>query len=171
MEERLRVGIITTTHGIKGEVKVFPTTDDLSRFMDLKKCYLCSEKETIQATCTSAKFVKNMVVLKFEGFDSIEEVEKLRNYDILVDREDAVALEEGEFFICDVIGSVVYDQNNDEVGILDEVLETPAQHVFVIKAKGKEDVYVPVVPSWVDEIDTKKKTVKVNLLEISKEGV
>ncbi len=169
MEDRLRVGVITSTHGIKGEVKVYPTTDDLNRFKYLKKCYLSSDKKTIQTECTSAKLVKNMVALKFDGIDSIEEAEKLRNYDILVDREDAVSLEDGEFFICDVIGSVVYDQNNDIVGTIEEVLETPANDVFVVKNDGKEPLYIPVVPDWVSDIDTEKKIVKVHIYEIAED--
>lgn len=78
-----------------------------------------------------------MVVLKFAGYDSINDVEALRQYDILVNREDAVALENGEFFICDVIGSKVYDQNDTEIGVIDDVLETPANHIFVIKKKDR----------------------------------
>ena len=81
-----------------------------------------------------------MVVLKFAGYDSINDVEALRQYDILVNREDAVALEDGEFFICDVIGSKVYDQNDTEIGVIDDVLETPANHIFVIKKKGQDDL-------------------------------
>lgn len=161
MEDRLRVGVITAPQGIKGEVRVYSTTDDLNRFKQLKNCYLSSEKETIPATCVSAKFVKNMAVLKFDKIDSIEAAEKFRNYDILVDRKDAVTLKEGEFFICDVIGAAVYDQNNNKVGTLEEVLETPANDVFVIKSEGKEALYVPIVCEWVSEIDTENKIVKI----------
>ncbi len=169
MEDRLRVGVITSTHGIKGEVKVYPTTDDLNRFKNLKKCYLCSEKESIPAQCISSKNVKNMVVLKFDIINSIEEAEKFRNFDILVDREDAVQLEEGEFFICDVIGATVYDQDNNVAGIIEEVLETAANDVFVIKNEKKEPLYVPVVPSWVDEIDTENKIVRAHLYEVAED--
>ncbi len=169
LEDRLRVGVITSTHGLKGEVKVYPTTDDLNRFKNLKKCYLCSENKNIPAQCISSKTVKNMVVLKFDIINSIEEAEKFRNFDILVDREDAVQLEEGEFFICDVIGATVYDQDNNVAGIIEEVLETAANDVFVIKNEKKEPLYVPVVPSWVDEIDTENKIVRAHLYEVAED--
>ncbi len=169
MEDRLRVGVITAPHGIKGEVKVYPTTDDLNRFKSLKKCFLVSGSKEIETECTSCKFLKNMVVLKLAGYDSINDVEALRQYDILVNREDAVALEDGEFFICDVIGSKVYDQYDTEIGVIDDVLETPANHIFVIKKKGQDDIYVPVVKEWVTDIDTVNKTVKVHLLKIAED--
>lgn len=169
MEDRLRVGVITAPHGIKGEVKVFPTTDDLNRFRDLKRCFLESGDKTMEVECTSCKFLKNMVVLKFAGYDNIEAVESIRQYNILVNREDAVALEDGEFFICDVIGAAVFDQNNIEIGVIDEVLETPANHVFVIKKAGSETRYVPVVKEWVDEIDTEHKRVRVHLYKIAED--
>ena len=169
MEDRLRVGVITAPHGIKGEVKVYPTTDDLNRFKSLKKCFLVSGSKEIETECTSCKFLKNMVVLKFAGYDSINDVEALRQYDILVNREDAVALEDGEFFICDVIGSKVYEQNYTEISVIDDVLETQANHIFVIKKKGQDDIYVPVVKEWVTDIDTVNKTVKVHLLKIAED--
>ena len=169
MEDRLRVGVITAPHGIKGEVKVYPTTDDLNRFKSLKKCFLVSGSKEIETECTSCKFLKNMVVLKFAGYDSINDVEALRQYDILVNREDAVALEDGEFFICDVIGSKVYEQNYTEISVIDDVLETQANHIFVIKKKRQDDIYVPVVKEWVTDIDTVNKTVKVHLLKIAED--
>ena len=159
MEDRLRVGVITAPHGIKGEVKVYPTTDDLNRFKSLKKCFLVSGSKEIETECTSCKFLKNMVVLKLAGYDSINDIEALRQYDILVNREDA----------CDVIGSKVYDQNDTEIGVIDDVLETPANHIFVIKKKGQDDIYVPVVKEWVTDIDTVNKTVKVHLLKIAED--
>jgi 16S rRNA processing protein RimM len=163
LEDRLRVGVITSPHGVKGEVKVFSTTDDLNRFKKLKNCFLTNGRETIEAECTSCKFLKNMAILKFAGFDNINDVEKFRQYDILVNREDAVELEAGEFFICDVIGSDVYDQNGTLIGQIQEVLETKANHVFVVKNDAGEEKYIPVVKDWVTDIDTHNKVVKVHV--------
>ena len=138
-EDRLRVGVITSSHGIKGEVKVYPTTDDNDRFKTLKKCYLSNGRETLEVNCTSCKFLKNMVILKFKEYDNINDIERFKNYDILVDREDAVPLMDGEFFICDVLDADVYDQNDEHIGILDDVLETPANDVFVVKKDDGSD--------------------------------
>ena len=89
-EDRLRVGVITSSHGIKGEVKVYPTTDDNDRFKTLKKCYLSNGRETLEVNCTSCKFLKNMVILKFKEYDNIKDIERFKNYDILVDREESL---------------------------------------------------------------------------------
>ncbi len=166
MEDRLRVGVVATTHGIKGELKVFPTTDDINRFKNLKKCYLANKKETIEVNCVSCKFLKNMVILKFKEYDNINDVEKFRQYDILVNREDAVALEDGEFFLCDVIDADVYNQKDILIGKLVDVLETPANHVFVIQQENGEEKLIPVVEEFVYEIDTENKRVKIKDFEM-----
>lgn len=166
MEDRLRVGVITTTHGIKGELKVFPTTDDINRFKNLKKCFLTNGKETLEVNCTSCKFMKNTVILKFKEYDNINDVERFRQYDILVNREDAVTLSDGEFFICDVIDAEVFDQNDIYMGILTDVLETSANHVFVVRKENGEEKLIPVVKEFVYEIDTANKRVKVKDFEM-----
>lgn len=165
-EDRLRVGVITSSHGIKGEVKVYPTTDDNDRFKTLKKCYLSNGRETLEVNCTSCKFLKNMVILKFKEYDNINDIERFKNYDILVDREDAVPLMDGEFFICDVLDADVYDQNDEHIGILDDVLETPANDVFVVKKDDGSEILIPVVPDFVFDVDTENKKVKVRTFEM-----
>lgn len=104
MEDMLQVGVITQTHGIKGEVKVFPTTDDAQRFKKLKKVTLDNGKERRELEITSVKFFKNLVILKFKGIDDINEVEKYKKAALFVTREDAVPLGENEYFIADLIG-------------------------------------------------------------------
>lgn len=165
-EDRLRVGVITSSHGIKGEVKVYPTTDDNARFKELKKCYLSNGKETLEVSCTSCKFLKNMVILKFKEYDNINDIERFKNYDILVDREDAVALQDGEFFICDVLDADVYDQNDDKIGTLQDVLETSANDVFVVKKDDGGEILIPVVPEFVYDVDTENRKVKVKTFEM-----
>ncbi len=162
MEDRLRVGVITSPHGLKGEVKVFSTTDDLDRFNDLGKCYLTNGKQTIETECVSCKFFKNMAILKFHGMNKIEDVENLRQFDILVDRDDAVELEDDEFFICDIIGADVFDVEGCKLGTLHDVLETPAHQILVVKheADGKLD-YVPLVDEWVEDVDVENFRVTI----------
>ena len=72
MEEMLRVGVITTTHGVRGEVKVYPTTDDAERFLELEEIWLDTGKERLPLKIQNVKFFKNMVILKFEGYDDIK---------------------------------------------------------------------------------------------------
>ena len=101
MEQFFRVGVITTTHGVHGDVKVFPTTDDPQRFKKLKQVILDNGKEQRELEITSVKFIKNLVILKFKGLDNINDVEKYKKADLLVTRKNAVPLKEGEYFIAD----------------------------------------------------------------------
>ena len=131
-DDLLRVGVITSTHGIGGDVKVYPTTDDAARFCDLDEVLLDTGKDIIPLTIEEVRFFKNMVILKFKGYDTISDIEKYKGHDLLVTRENAVPLEEGEFFICDVIGSIVYEEDGTEFGTLKDVLQTGANDVFVV---------------------------------------
>ncbi len=109
MDDLLRVGVISSTHGVRGEVKVFPTTDDPARFEALEEVLLDTGKgEVITLGIERVAYFKNMVILKFRGIDNMEEAAKYKGRDLLVTRENAVPLEEGEFFICDIIGSTVF---------------------------------------------------------------
>ena len=107
-----------------------------------------------------------MVILKFKEYDNINDIERFKNYDILVDREDAVALQDGEFFICDVLDADVYDQNDDKIGTLQDVLETPANEVFVVKKDDGGEILIPVVPEFVYDVDTENRKVKVKTFEM-----
>ena len=104
MEDLLQVGVITTTHGVRGEVKVFPTTDDPARFKKLKNVVLDTGKEMIDLEVAGVKFFKNMVIVKFKGIDNINDVEKYRKKSLYVTRENAVKLKKNEYFIADLIG-------------------------------------------------------------------
>ena len=164
MEDLLRVGVITSTHGIAGEVKVFPTTDDANRFKKLKKCILKTERETMELDIAGVKFFKNMVILKFKQFTNINEVEKFRNGELYVTRENAMPLEEGEYYICDLIGLKVVDEDGNTVGVISDVLQTAANDVFVVQGKGKKEILVPYIDDCVKNVSMEEKKVTVVLL-------
>ena len=164
MEQLLRVGVITTTHGVRGEVKVFPTTDDSQRFKKLKKVILDTGKEQMELEIASVKFFKNMVILKFKEFDNINDVEKYKNADLLVTREHAVKLAPGEYFIADLIGLQGISDEGEELGELTDVIQTGANDVYVFTKMGEADLLVPKIPDCVKEIDLEKGTVLVHLL-------
>ena len=124
MVEQFRVGVITSTHGLKGEVKVFPTTDDPGRFRKLKKVTLDLGSEKRQLKVRKVSFFKQFVILGFEGLDTIEDVERLRGKDLLVDREHAIPLRENEYFITDLIGLRVITDEGEEFGTLADVMKT-----------------------------------------------
>lgn len=165
MDNTLRIGVITTTHGIRGEVKVFPTTDDVKRFKKCKDVILHTKKEDLHLTVESCKFFKNIVILKFKEFNNINEVERFRQCDLLVTRENAVPLKKGEYFICDIIGASVKEENGNEVGELTEVLQTGANDVYVVKLPDGKETLFPVIPDCVKKIDVENKEVIVNIMD------
>lgn len=133
MEQYLRVGVITNSHGIKGEVKVFPTTDDIKRFDYLEEAVIDTGKEYINVNVTGVKYFKNMVILKFKQYDNINDILKFKGLDLLVSRENAIPLGEDEHFIVDLIGCNVVDEEKNYIGELVDVMETGANGVYVVK--------------------------------------
>ena len=162
-EDLLRVGVIANTHGVHGEVKVFPTTDDMTRFKKLKQVILDTGKEQRTLEIVSVKFFKNLAILKFKGIDNINDIEKYKGKDLLITREQAVPLKKDEYFICDLIGCQVVTEDGTEVGELTEVLQTAANDVFVVQA-GKKEVLVPYINDCVTEVSIEEKKVTIRLL-------
>ena len=164
MVEFLRVGTISSTHGIRGEVKVFPTTDDVKRFKKLKHCFLDTGKERIPLEVESVKFFKQFAILKFKDYDNINDVEKYKGKDLLVDRANAVKLQKDEYFIADLIGlKVVTDEGND-FGTLKDVLQTGANDVYVIDGTDGKEYLFPVIRECVLDISLEKGIVTVHIM-------
>lgn len=161
MEELLIVGTITSTHGVKGEVKVYPRTDDVRRFKKLKEVFLDTGKEKIIVHPESVKFFKQFVILKFKEFNSMNEVEGLKNKDLLVDRKNAVKLEEGEYFVADLIGLTVYRENGEVLGELTDVLQTGANDVYAVKKSDGKEILLPAIKDCIKEVDIENGTMKV----------
>lgn len=164
MEDLLQVGVITTTHGVRGEVKVFPTTDDPARFKKLKNVILDTGKEKINLEVAGVKFFKNMVILKFKGIDDINDVEKYRKKSLYVTRENAVKLKKNEYFIADLIGLKVESDEGEDLGILSDVLQTGANDVYVLSKEGEDDILLPAIKECVKEVDIENGTILVHLL-------
>ena len=163
MEQFLQVGVITSTHGLKGEVKVFPTTDDPMRFKQLKEI-LEGKRERLNLTVESVKFFKQFVILKFKGIDHINDVEIYLKCPLLVTRENAVPLEEGEYFIADLIGLRVVTDAGEEFGVLTDVLQTGANDVYVVDHHGQE-VLLPVTDECILDVDVEGGTVTAHILK------
>lgn len=164
MEDLLRVGVISSTHGVRGEVKVFPTTDDSQRFKKLKEVILDTGKEQIRLQIESVRFFKQMVILKFKGIDTINEVEIYKGKDLLVTRENAVPLAENEYFIYDIIEAEVVSEEGDLIGTLIEVLVTGANDVYVVRTGEGKEILLPVIADCVKDVDIENKRVTVHLL-------
>ena len=161
----LRVGVITSPHGIKGEVKVFPTTDDAKRFKELKKVILDTGKEYIPMETEHVKFFKNMVILKFKGYDNINEIEKYKSRDLLITRDQAVDLAPDEYFITDLIGLAVVSDQGVELGTLKDVLETGANDVYVVAMKDGKELMLPAIGDCILNVDLEQRRMEVHVLE------
>lgn len=165
MEEYLQVGVISNTHGIRGEVKVFPTTDDPARFKKLKNVFLDTGKEYLELEIEQVKFFKQFVILKFKGYDTINDVERYKQKSLMVDREHAVKLKKNEYFIADLLGLSVYTENEDPLGTLTDVLQTGANDVYVVKMEEQKEVLIPAIRECILEVDMQTRRMKVHLLE------
>lgn len=164
MEDLLQIGVITTTHGVRGEVKVFPTTDDVMRFKKLKQVILDTGKEQIELEVAGARFFKNLVILKFKGIDNINDVEQYRQKSLYVTRENAVPLGENEYFIADLIGLKVVSDEGEELGILSDVLQTGANDVYVVSKENTPDLLIPAIRDCIRQVDIESGTMQVHLL-------
>lgn len=164
MEDMFRVGVIANTHGIKGEVKVFPTTEDAARFLDLKKVFLDTKSGMQTLTITGVRYFKNMVIVKFKGINDINDIEKYKGCDLYVRREDALPLEEDEYYIGDILDAKVVSDAGEEIGVLTDVLQTGANDVYVVECTDGKEVLFPVTKECVLDIDTDKKLVTVHVL-------
>lgn len=165
MEDMFRIGVITSTHGLKGEVKVFPTTDDVNRFKSLKKCYISTKTGMLEVKKKTCKFFKNMVILSFEEFKDINEIEKYKSCELYVTREDAVALSEDEYYIADALGAKVVDEDGKEIGVLDDVMQTGANDVFVVKTSDNKEILMPVIADCVLDMDLENKLITVRIMK------
>lgn len=161
MEDFLIVGTITTPHGVHGEVKIFPQTDDTRRFKKLKEVYLDTGKEKRLLHPESVKYFKQFVIIKFKEFNSMNEVEGLRNKNLMVDREHAVKLQKDEYFISDLIGVKVYREDDSLLGELYDVLQTGANDVYLVKKEDGKEVLLPAIKECIKEVDMENRTMKV----------
>ncbi len=166
MEEFLQVGVIASTHGLKGEVKVFPTTDDVRRFEELEYVLLETDKKgKMRLEIAGVKYFKQFAILKFKGIDTIDEIQPYKGRSLWVPREMGQELSENEYYIADLIGMEVYLEEGSLLGILKDVLETGANDVYsVMTADGKE-VLIPAIRQCIQQVDVQEKKMQVHLLD------
>ena len=164
MLEYISIGQIINTYGVKGELKVYPLTDNISRFDKLKIVYIEENQELYEYEIQHINYLNNIVIVKFKNIEDIESAEKFRNKYIKVHRNDAVKLPEDSFFVCDVIGTDVFTIEGEKLGKVCDVIETGSNDVFVIKTKDKE-ILIPALKTIFKEIDIIKGRIVVELPE------
>ena len=165
MVSEMQVGIITQTHGIKGEVKVFPTTDDVGRFKKLKQVIMDNGRERLNLEIEGVKFFKQYAILKFKGYDSINDIEKYKSAKLYIKREQAVKLKKDEYFIADLIDMEVVTEDGEYFGKLKDVLTTGANDVYIVTREDGTEVLLPAIKQCVKSIDMEQGRITVHIMD------
>lgn len=163
--KNLEIGQIVNTFGIKGFVKVNPWVDDITRFENLKNIYVKIRKQIQNLEVEEVKYHKNMVLIKFKGINTIEQAENLRNAYLEIDRKDAIPLEEGTYFIADLIGLEVYSDENKLIGILDDIYNTGSNDIYVVKDELGKTILLPGISEVIKNVDIENKKITVHLIK------
>jgi 16S rRNA processing protein RimM len=166
MVKYLVIGKIINTHGIKGEIKVQPLTDDHKRYEYLEYLYIDINKQLEKYYIEEVKYVKKSVILKLKGVDTIEEAEKYKNNYLKIHRDNAIELPEGSFFICDIIGCDVYEEKMGKtLGKVVDVLVTGSNDVYIVKGEEFKEILIPVLKTVIKKISIEEKNIRVVLPE------
>ncbi len=165
LDDYFRVGVITSPHGVHGEVKVYPTTDDIRRFDDLKEVLMVGRGIQQLLHVERVKYFKNMVIMKFKEFSTMNETELLRQQELYVDRAHAIPLEEGEYYIADLIGMDVVTDEGRLLGRLTDVLQTGANDVYSVRMENGTELLLPAIPQCILDISLEKRQICVHLMK------
>lgn len=163
--EYLEIGQIVNTQGLKGEVKINPFTDDIKRFSKLKKIYVEIDNVKQKLEIEKVRYVKNVVVVKFIGLNTIENVQIFKGKYVFIDETDKLQLPEDTYYITDLIGAKVIDNStNNEIGIITDVFSTGSNDVYIVKSYDKE-ILIPAIKEVVINVDIKSKRITINMIE------
>ena len=165
MQDFLEIGQIVNTFGIKGMVKIKPFTDDIRRFDDLKKVYIENNKSRKEYEIEEVKYHKEMVLIKFKGVETVEQAELLRNYYLKVKREDEPELDDGTFYIVDLLGLEVYSDEGNLLGKLEDIYNTGSNDIYVVKDNLGKQVLLPAIKEVIKQVDLENKKIIVHILK------
>ena len=165
MQEFLEIGQIVNTFGIKGMVKIKPFTDDINRFDDLEKIYIEKNNTKKEYEIEEVKYHKGMVLMKLKGVNTPEKAELLRNYYLKVKREDEPELEEGTYYIVDLIGLDVYSDEEELLGKVDYIYNTGSSDIYVVKNDEGKEILLPAIKDVLKQVDLENKKIIVHIIE------
>lgn len=165
MEEYFEIGQIVNTSGLKGVLKIKPFTDDIKKFSNLKTIYIKTKSGLTEFKIEQVRYVKNMVMLKLTGIDTVEEAEKYRNLYIKILRDQEEELEEGSYYVVDILGCKVNTDTNQELGKVVDVFQTGSNDVYVVKDEQGKQILLPAIKQVIKNVDIKNKIIIVHLLE------
>ncbi len=164
--EFYNVGKIVNTHGIRGEVRVIATTDFADqRFAKGATLYLAGKGEPLELTVESARPHKGSMLVKFTGYDNINDVQTFRDHELMVSEKDQEPLEEGAYYYHQIIGLDVETLDGEHLGTIKEILSPGANDVWVVQRPGKADLLLPKIDQVIKQVDLDNHVVKVELME------
>lgn len=163
MQEYLEIGQIVNTHGLKGYLKVVPFTDDVNRFKEIKTVYIVFRNELVECKIEDVKFIKNLVNLKFVGIDDINDAEKYKGCYLKISRKDAKKLDENTYFIVDLIGLSVYDEQENKIGILDDIFSAGSRDVYAVRTEDGKQILLPAISKAIKKIDIEQGKIIVDV--------
>lgn len=158
------IGKIVNIHGIKGEVKIYPYTDDIFNLSKIKEFYLDKELK-LRCIVSSAKVHKNMLIVKVKHLSDANEALKLKDKDIFIPKESLDKLEEGTYYVFELIGLEVYDINNKKIGILNDVQNIGANDVYEILTLDDKKIYLPAIKDVIKKVDIKNGKMIVEIMK------
>ena len=165
MEKYLEIGQIVNTFGIKGQVKIVPFTDDITRFDELKEIYVEKKNELKLVQIEQVNYKKNMVILKLKGIETVEEAEKLRNCYLKIDRKDAKKLPKDTYFIVDLLGLDVYTDEGKLLGKVDDIYNAGSSDIYVVKDELGKQILLPAIKDVLKEVDLENQKIIVHLIK------
>lgn len=164
MYEYFVIGKIVNAHGIRGEVRVIPTTDDIERFNLLKEVNIYIKDRFIIYEIENIRYHKQFVLLKLKGVDNMTDAEKLKNAEIKIEKKFAISCEDNEYYIGDLYGIDVFTDELEYLGVLSDIIFTGANDVYLIK-NNKDEILIPAIKQCILDVNVKEKVMKVHLLE------
>ena len=165
MQQYFEIGKIVNTHGIKGDLKVIPLTDDIKRYDELEWVYIDIKGDLKKYIIEAVKYHKQNILLKLKGVDNMNEALLLKNSFIKIPRELAIKLPPNSYFICDLIGCKVIDENQKVLGRVTDVIETGSNDVYIVKSETNKEVLIPAIKDVIMNVDIQQKIISVKLLE------
>ncbi len=165
MNKYLELGQIVNVKGLKGEVKVNPFTDDITKFERIKKVLIKRKNDLTEYEIEKVGYHKSQVIIKFKSVDTIDDAEKLRNAYIVVDRETLGELPEGVYYIADLIGLDVYTESGEYLGKVDDIYNTGSNDIYVVKDDLGKQKLLPGIDEVIKKVDLDEGKIIVNLIE------
>ena len=166
LRRELLIGKITAPHGLKGAVRVQVLSDQPERFLELTSCLLLAQDESVlgEIDLESVSYLSpGMALLVLAGISDRQAAEKLRDHWLAVPRDQAIVLPQDRWFICDLLGCAVYDQDKGLLGRLTDVLQLHANDVYVVSQEGQNDLLVPILQHVLQKVDILERRIDLNL--------